>query len=262
MLWEKKRTINPSSAVAHRIIAGQILISIRDSEGPSDLESGYAEQFQRFLRPNVDRKPILLEANMRIIALAITIFLVSAVSAQAQSREVTISSIPASADEFIQMRDQLATTPEGGAAMLIVAMMGFSKSETLGMQFLTLALDQGNVGSGNAYKGYAPSSSIMYHVNRLNRQNVWWYTPFAYVAGATAENNYKVSAPYKIVTSRNKYSGDESSGRVKVFVNVHGFSPRPITLKKNDNGIWKAYECSSVFVNVPAPASASTSDPL
>ena len=125
-----------------------------------------------------------------------------------------------------------------------------------------LALDQRNVGTGSAYKGYAPSSSIMYHVNRLNRQNVWWYTPFAYVAGATADNNYKVSAPYKVVTSRNKYSGEESSGKVKVFVNVHGFSPRPITVARNDKGIWKAYECSSVFVNVPAPASASTSDPL
>ncbi len=198
----------------------------------------------------------------KYIALALTVFLVGATSIQAQSKEVTISSIPASADEFIQMRDRLATTPEGGAAMLIVALMGFSKSESLGMQFLTLALDQRNVGSGNAYKGYAPSSSIMYHVNRLNRQNVWWYTPFAYVEGATAESNYKVSAPYTIITSRNKYSGDESSGKVKVFVNVHGFSPRPITVAKNDKGIWKAYECSSVFVNVPAPASASSSDPL
>ena len=198
----------------------------------------------------------------KFIALILTVFLTGAGALQAQSKEVTISSIPSSAEAFIQMRDSLATTPEGGAAMLIVALMGFSKSETLGMQFLTLALDQRNVGTGSAYKGYAPSSSIMYHVNRLNRQNVWWYTPFAYVAGATADNNYKVSAPYKVVTSRNKYSGEESSGKVKVFVNVHGFGPRPITVARNDKGIWKAYECSSVFVNVPAPASASTSDPL
>ncbi|MCB1166151.1 MAG: hypothetical protein KDK33_08360, partial [Leptospiraceae bacterium] len=119
-----------------------------------------------------------------------------------------------------------------------------------------------NVGSGSAYKGYAPSSSIMYHVNRLNRQNVWSYTGFAYVSGASASNNYKVSAPYTIVTSRNKYSGEESSGRVKVFVNVSGFSPRPITLKKNDKGIWKAYECSSMFVNVPPPASTKKKDEL
>tara|TARA_Y100001937_G_scaffold128799_1_gene208231 strand:- start:58771 stop:59337 length:567 start_codon:yes stop_codon:yes gene_type:complete len=183
-------------------------------------------------------------------------------TASTRAEEVTISSIPNSAEEFIQMRDRIATTPEGGAAMLIVALMGFSKSESLGMQFLTLVLDQRNVGSGNAYKGFAPSSSIMYHVNRLNRQKVWSYTPFAYVSGATADNNYQVSAPYKIITSRNKYSGDESSGKVKVFVNVHGFSPRPVTLQKNDKGIWKAYECSSMFVNVPAPASASSSDPL
>lgn len=190
------------------------------------------------------------------------LFLASFGALQAQSTQVKISSIPSSAEAFIQMRDQVATTPEGGAAMFIVALMGFSQSESLGMQFLTLALDQRNVGSGNAYQGFAPSSSIMYHVNRLNRQNVWSYTGFAYVSGATADNDYRVSAPYTIVTSRNKYSGDESSGKVKVFVNVHGFSPRPITLKKNDKGIWKAHECSSMFVNVPAPASSSSSDPL
>ena len=188
--------------------------------------------------------------------------LLGAATLQAQSKEIKISSIPANADQFIAMRDEIATTPEGGAAMFIVAMLGFSKSESLGMQFLTLALDQYNVGSGSAYKGYAPSSSIMYHVNRLNRQNVWSYTGFAYVSGASASDNYQVSAPYTIITSRNKYSGDESSGRVKVFVNVFGFSPRPITLKRNEKGIWKAYECSSMFVNVPPPASSSSSDPL
>lgn len=193
--------------------------------------------------------------------LALAMAALSLSSLQAQ-QEIQISSIPSSPEAFIQLRDQIATTPEGGAAMLIVAMLGFTKSEQLGMQFLTIALDQYNVGSGNAYKGYAPSSSIMYHVNRLKRDGVWSYVGFAYVAGATAENNYQTSAPYTIVTSRNKYSGDESSGRVKVFVNVYGFSPRPVTVKKNDKGIWKAYECSSMFVNVPPPASTKKKDEL
>lgn len=180
----------------------------------------------------------------------------------AQEKEIQVSKIPASATEFINMRNEMANSPEGGAAMFVLAIMAFSKNYDLGMQFLTIALDKSNVGTGSAYKGYAPGSSIMYHVKRLDRQKVWSYTGFAYVKGATPENNYQTDAPYTVVTSRNRYSGDESSGRVKVFVNVAGFRPRPVTMQRNKKGIWKARECSSFFVNVPAPHSTQEVDDL
>lgn len=184
------------------------------------------------------------------------------VASSAWCEDITIPGIPSSADEFVTMRNELATTPEGGAAMFIVTLLGFSQSQDLGMQFLTLALDQGNVGKGNVYKGYAPNRSIMYHVDRLTHQKVWGYLGYAYIRGATPDNEYQVSAPYTVVTSRNKYSGDEASGRVKVFVDVAGFKSRPIALKRNDNGIWKAAECSSMFLNVEPPASTRPKDDL
>ena len=41
-----------------------------------------------------------------------------------------------------------------------------------------------------------------------------------------------------------------------------GFRPRPISLHRNDKGIWKAYEMSSLFLNVSPPASTNPVDDL
>lgn len=171
----------------------------------------------------------------------------------AQNKVVKLSRLPASPGEFIQMRNKLSKTPEGGAAMFIAAMLNMGKSEKLGLQCITIAIDQSQVASGNVYKGYKPGNGVMYHIRRLGRRkvNFWKYAPKAYLKGATLKNGYKASKPYKVVTSRNKYSGKESSGMVKVFVDVAGFRPRPIKMKRNDKGIWKAYGFSSMFLDVP-----------
>lgn len=188
----------------------------------------------------------------------VSLFLVSSLAAQ----ELKVESLPSTPEEFIQMREELAKSPEGGAAMFLVALLTFSQSQSLGMQFLTIALDQSNVSKGDVYKGFAPSSSIMYHIKRLDRNQVWAYMPFAYVQGASPENNYQVDLPYTFVMSRNRFSGDESSGKVKVFVEVSGFRPRPMTLKRNSKGIWKALECSSFFLDVAPPKSKAPADSL
>lgn len=178
------------------------------------------------------------------------------------AEEVEIGAIPTSAGEFVTLRNQLASTPEGGAACFIAAMLAFSKSNEVGMQCLTLALDHSNIASGKVYKGFAPSSSIMYHVNRFNGYKVWPYVGFAYLKGATAANDYKIAPPYKVVTQRQRNSGSDDSGQVKIFVQVDGFRPRPITLKRNEKKVWKALECSSMFLNVSPPASSKKGDPL
>jgi hypothetical protein len=54
---------------------------------------------------------------------------------------------------------------------------------------------------------------------------------------------------------KNQYS-DIDANTVKVFVKCTGAdSPRPITLVKNDKGIWKAKEFSSLLVGIKAPPS-------
>lgn len=192
----------------------------------------------------------------------LTFLVLSFLGLSALAKDVEIPAIPGNAEEFAQWRDQIATTPEGGAAATVAALMAFSKDEKLGLQCLTLMLDQRNVGNGDVIKGHAPIGAIMYHVNRISGYDMWPYLAFAYVKGGTAENNYAVSPPYTVVTSRQRNSGSDASGEVQVFLNCDGFRPRPISLHRNDKGIWKAYEMSSLFLNVSPPASSKPVDDL
>lgn len=184
------------------------------------------------------------------------------ITSSALADEIVIPSIPASAEEFTVLRDQLATTPEGGAAATVAALLAFSKNPQVGLQCLTLILDQRNVGNGDVIQGRAPIGSIMYHINRISGYDMWPYLAYAYVKGAKATSNYAASAPFTVVTSRQKNSGSDSSGAVKIFLACDGFRPRPISLHRNDKGIWKAYEMSSLFLNVEPPASSQPVDDL
>lgn len=181
----------------------------------------------------------------------------------ALAEEVSIPAVPSSAEQFVAWRDEVANTPEGGAACLIAAMLAYGKDPVLGRQCFTLILDPSNVGRGNVYQGYQPGPNIRYHLDRLDGYRVWPYLGYAYVRGANAQNRYAVAAPYVVSTYRQRNSGTEESGRVKVFVELSGgFRPRPVTLQRNDKGIWKVLECSSMFLNVEPPAGNDNKDPL
>lgn len=204
------------------------------------------------------------QKKMTSLSIAICVFAATVTTLNSQSRETVIESLPASIDEFIKRRDMLATTPEGGAAMLWMALATLGQDRQLGMQFLTIALDQQNLRKGNIYKGYAPAGSIQYHLDRLASRSVdvWTYLPFAYVKGSSPDNDYQTNPPYTLEFSRNDYSGQERDGKVKVFLAVYGVTPRPITMHRNDKGIWKAYELSSMFLDVAAPESSKPKDEL
>jgi len=59
-----------------------------------------------------------------------------------------------------------------------------------------------------------------------------------------------------VCTSSNCHavSGNRETGQYKVSVTCSGAElPRPVTLKKNDKGLWKASEWSSLLVGVIPP---------
>lgn len=178
------------------------------------------------------------------------------------AEETVIGKVPSSTEEFLQLRNKLASTPEGGAACFVASLLAFSKSQELGMQCFTIAIDKRNVIRGNVYKGYAPLGSVMYHVNRISGYKMWPYLGYAYIKGAKASQNYAVTGPLAIESYRQKNSGSDESGQVKVFINCDGFRARPVTLRRNDKGIWKAYEFSSLMLNVNPPASMKETDEL
>ncbi len=171
---------------------------------------------------------------------------------------INLNKIPDNIDEFVTMRNELATTPEGGAAIFIMAMILFGKDRKFGEQAFVVALDSYNLSaSQNGYKGFVPSNSLKFHLDRFASKPYWGHT---YILGTHFEEAYKLPNELKVETSRNP-SSQQSNGDIKVFVKCTGADmPRPITMRVNDKGFWKAYECSSMFVDMRAPKQVISDD--
>ena len=70
---------------------------------------------------------------------------------------VEIPALPTSVEEYISLRNDTATTPLGGAAMYVVALVLYAQDEALGLSCLTIAMDGSELSDGDAYKGKSPS---------------------------------------------------------------------------------------------------------
>jgi hypothetical protein len=206
---------------------------------------------------------IFQEAKMKqfiIVLMLSCIFLPAFISAKDfKPVTVTVDKLPGTVAEFTKMRDRLAVTPEGGAAVMITALMVFSKDKDLGLKLIVIALDRNNLSKGKVYQGFKPDSSITYHLDRIGtpeRKHI----PYGFVVGATPANGYKTDPPYKMEFTRNDYSvKDEST--IKVFAACYGTDyPRPVTMAKNNRGLWKALELSSLFLDVEGPAEPTKTD--
>jgi len=177
------------------------------------------------------------------------------------SKLVQITSVPTSVEEFLAQRTKVATTPEGGAVMMVVALMVYANDEKTGLQCLTVATDQSRLMDGP--KGYKGRQLANNNLQRIRLQiSGKEYLPSSYVQGTSPQNGYRLpNPPYGFACSSNPYSGDASSGTYKVFVATSGApTPRPVTVKVNDKGIWKASEWSSLIVGVQPPAATQTDD--
>lgn len=166
---------------------------------------------------------------------------------------VELPSLPRSAEEFMALRDQVAGTPRGGAAMFVAAMILYTQDKKLGQECLTIAVHQGQLSSGDdGYGGKQLSNAALQHFKMTLDPKP--YIARSYVEDATPDNGYALpSGPLTINFQRE----DEADGTAKVFVYSSGAdTPRPITLKVNDKGAWKAWEWSSLEVGVRAPVVA------
>lgn len=196
-----------------------------------------------------------------IAAVIVALSLCAGVETFSQSGDgvFTIDRLPKTAEEFTELRNQIAATPEGGAAAFLVALITYVNDNDLGLQFLTLSLDQSNLQAGDVYRGYRPARALDYHLERLRRPERK-HVPYAYLLGTRREEGYAASLPYRIRLTRNRYSVI-AEDRIKVFVQCAGASmPRPVTLRRNDKGVWKVFEASSLFLDVMAPPSNRKDD--
>lgn len=177
----------------------------------------------------------------------------------AQETSIDLPEVPATIEEFVAFRDATATTPEGGAAVFVLAMLQYVADEKLGLEALTVALDRYHLSKSNAvYRGFGPGLSV-----RRQFKDYLGTRPYlaaSYVAGTSPDTGYQLPEQLKVSLSRNAYS-NLAPNRIKVFVACSGAaSPRPMTLQVNNRGIWKAYEFSSFLVGVRPPVEAVDDD--
>ena len=176
---------------------------------------------------------------------------------------IAVNEVPSSLPEFIELRDKLAQTPEGGAVVMVLALYLYAQApeSELANHALTISVDRSRLREvPNGYKGWGILAIDFQRIQRQLRDKAW--TPQSYFVGTDPQTRYQLpDPPYQFEISDNPHSGDPDSGVYKVFVRSSGAaSPRPITLKRNNRGVWKALEWSSLVMGVVPPKKSVDDD--
>jgi len=173
----------------------------------------------------------------------------------AQKKElptVNVSKIPSSVEEFIALRDKIGKTPEGGATVFIVALKLYAENPELGLPCLTIAINRQRLSKGKGgYKGYVPAQTDLSLIKRIKEKP---YLANSYFQNTSPKNGYALPKALQIKAVSNPYSGNKDAGDFKIYIACSGAdSDRPIRLKRNNRGIWKAHEFSSLLLGIRPP---------
>ena len=175
--------------------------------------------------------------------------------------------LPTSVDEYLALREKIGTSPTGGAALFLYALMVQEKNAALGDKLVVLALYEDlltKTGGDGTYKGYVWDRGPGYHIDRIKARP---HIPRSFAVGATAANHYAMD-PARVgllFRAQSRYVPDPATGEAKVFACTSGAATcRPITLRRNDKGYWKVKEFSTISVDIqpPAPRGPRPSDEL
>lgn len=168
-----------------------------------------------------------------------------------------VESLPRTVEEFKRLRDVVATTPIGGAAMFAVALNAYADDPRLGVQFLTLALDAGELVDGP--EGVAGKQPMSLRAFKERNGGKPWVARSMF-QGATPENGYALPSPPLVIEYREQ-TGDLRGDDARVFIQTTGADhAKPLRLRRNDKGVWKATEWSSFQGNCRPPVTRPSDD--
>lgn len=174
---------------------------------------------------------------------------------------IEVSHLPQDVEAFLSLRDEIGSTPEGGAAMLVMALLLYAGDKGLGRQCLTIAADRDRLQEGpGGYRNWELRAKDMRLID--SQITAMPYLPRSYIQGATPENGYQLpDPPYRFRFDSNPYGGDPATGVFKAFLRCSGASrPRPVMLRQNDKGLWKGCEWSSLIVGIREPVEPVVDD--
>lgn len=165
---------------------------------------------------------------------------------------VHLGLLPPTLQDF-QHLQKGAVTPERGATLLILAMLVFEDDPNVAEKMVIEAITDDNLEiTASGTKSLMPHMKDHLYKRLALDPNI----ARSYVEGATPQNGYALpqGVGYTFRFSRNRLS-QVSDTEVRVFVATGGQgTPRPVSMKLQPDGIWKAEEASSLFVGVYLPA--------
>jgi len=177
----------------------------------------------------------------------------------ANERTLELPGVPTSVEDLLAVRDELAESPYGGAAVYVLAQLAYSQDPELGLACLTVALTADRLVDGDkGYKGKQLSLVEMQAFrDRIGRKP---YIARSYIQGTSPEGAYALpEGPLRVRIK--EQTGDVTAERAKLFVYSTGAdSPRPLTLLPNNRGLWKVREWSSLQVGVRPPVEVVDDD--
>ena len=178
--------------------------------------------------------------------------------------------VPSTPDELVALRDKIANEPIGGATVAVLSLMAWHADPKVGEPLLVLSVSERNLGKGKgagSHKGYVLSTPLRSLLQMFERSRD---CARSYAVGATPDNRYTMDPAAVTLRffDRPPTPHDPPSPTTrKVFVCSSGADTcRPITMRINRRGIWKADEMSSLFVGckpmAPLPSEGGPEDDL
>ena len=168
----------------------------------------------------------------------------SAVQSAGNKRETfTFAALPESLAEMQALPEADLADPYKTAALTVCALCVYAADKDIGTEML------------NWLRGPRPlnGADISFLNDRFRGGKT--YIPFSYFAGATPENDYTPSQPYRITVESNHVSAAEQ-GYMKLFIPCGGAdSPRPIKLRMRGDGKWFLWE-QYLLTDIRTPKSA------
>lgn len=121
-------------------------------------------------------------------------------------------------------------TPFKTAALTVCALCAYAAVPDIGIEML------------NYLRGPRPLNGQDISLLKDRFRGDRTYLPFSYFAGATPDNNYTPSEPYRVTVTSDAHSYDEK-GYARLYIASGGAdSPRPIKLRQKGDGQWCLWE--------------------
>lgn len=202
---------------------------------------------------------MMKKAGKLLWVLALGLTFLATGQAQADDSEVRIDKVPTTTQEFVELRNRIATTPHGGAAIMVLAILAYSENQKTGQDFLTIAIDGAYLtDKADGYQGKAPLARYMQNFKMRIADRP--YVARSYIQGTSPDNGYTIG-PLPLVIKIKQQSNDVNDSAARLFIYSTGAdTPRPLRLKKNDKGLWKASEWSSLELGVRPPKKVVNDD--